>query len=98
MDDKIHINLMMAGVSYPLTINREEEEMVREAAKRVDIRVNAYRKFYKDLPNEVTMGMVAFQFALETLRQKDRNDTAPYTEKLKELTEVLENYFREQQG
>ena len=96
MDDKININLTMAGVSYPLTIDRDQEEMVREAAKQVDIRVNAYRKFYKDLPKEVILGMAAFQFALETLQQKDRNDTAPYTEKIKELTEVLEDYFREQ--
>ena len=96
MDDKININLTMAGVSYPLTIDRNQEALVREAAKRVDMRVNAYRRFYKELPNEVTLGMVAFQFALEVLQQKGRNDTTPYTEKIKELTEVLENHFREQ--
>ena len=39
MNDKIKINLQMAGASYPLTINREDEEMVREAAKQVDIRL-----------------------------------------------------------
>ncbi|HRN13107.1 MAG TPA: cell division protein ZapA, partial [Bacteroides uniformis] len=27
---------------------------------------------------------------------KDRNDTEPYTAKIKELTEVLETYFKEQ--
>ena len=27
MNDKIKINLQMAGASYPLTINREDEEM-----------------------------------------------------------------------
>ena len=39
MNDKIKINLQMAGAAYPLTINREDEEMVREAAKQVDIRL-----------------------------------------------------------
>ena len=34
MNDKIKINLQMAGSTYPLTILREEEEMVREAALR----------------------------------------------------------------
>lgn len=47
MNDKIKINLQMAGASYPLTINREDEEMVREAAKQVDIRLNAYREHYQ---------------------------------------------------
>ena len=30
------------------------------------------------------------------LQLKDRNDTEPYTAKIKELTEVLETYFKEQ--
>ena len=39
---------------------------------------------------------VAYQFALETLQLKDRNDTEPYTAKIIELTEVLEAYFKEE--
>ena len=39
--------------------------------------------------------MVAYQFALETLRMEQRNDTAPYTAKLKELTEAIEACFKE---
>ena len=35
MNDKIKINLQMAGASYPLTINREDEEMVREGSMRI---------------------------------------------------------------
>ena len=46
MNDKIKINLQMAGAAYPLTINREDEEIVREAAKQVNIRINAYREHY----------------------------------------------------
>ena len=42
MNDKIKINLQRAGASYPLTINREDEEMVREAAKQVDWSSAAY--------------------------------------------------------
>ena len=89
MNDKIKINLQMAGASYPLTINREDEEMVREAAKQVDIRLNAYREHYQNVSLERIIAMVAYQF-------KDRNDTEPYTAKIKELTEVLESYFKEQ--
>lgn len=38
--------------------------------------------------------MVAYQFSLEKLQLLERNDTAPYTEKVKELTELLEDYFK----
>ena len=85
MNDKIKINLQMAGASYPLTINREDEEMVREAAKQVDIRLNAYREHYQNVSLERIIAMVAYQFALENLQLKDRNDTEPYTAKIKAL-------------
>ena len=61
MNDKIKINLQIADSNYPLTINREEEEMVREAAKQVNIRLNAYREYYKNLEPEKIIAMVAYQ-------------------------------------
>ena len=97
MNNKIKINLLMAGASYPLTIEREEEEIVRSAAKQVDVKLNAYREYYPNVPQERILAMVAYQFALENLQLKQRNDTAPYTEKIKELTAELETYFRQEE-
>ena len=96
MNDKIKINLQIAVSNYPLTINRQEEEMVREAAKQVNIRLNAYREYYKNLEPEKIIAMVAYQFSLEKLQLMQRNDTTPYTEKVKELTELLEDYFQKE--
>ena len=78
MNDKIKINLQIADSNYPLTINREEEEMVREAAKQVNIRLNAYREYYKNLEPEKIIAMVAYHFSLEKLQLMKRNDTTPY--------------------
>lgn len=94
MNDKIKINLQIADSNYPLTINREEEQMVREAAKQVNIRLNKYREVYKNLEPEKIIAMVAYQFSLERLQLMQRNDTSPYVEKVKELTELLEDYLR----
>ncbi|MDO4165651.1 MAG: cell division protein ZapA [Bacteroides sp.] len=96
MNDKIKINLQMAGSSFPLTIKREDEEIIREAAKQVDIRLNAYREHYVNVSSERIIAMVAYQFSLENLQLKERNDTEPYTAKIKELTEVLDDYFKQQ--
>ncbi len=96
MNDKIKINLQMGGVIYPLTIERKDEEIVRAAAKQVNIRVNAYKERYRNVSEAQIMTMVAYQFALESLQQRQRNDTVPYTKKIKELTETLEDYFRQQ--
>lgn len=96
MSDKIKINLRIADSNYPLPINREEEEIVREAAKQVNIRLNKYREVYKNLEPEKIIAMVAYQFSLEKLQLLQRNYTAPYTEKVKELTELLEDYFKKE--
>ena len=97
-DDKIKINLQMAGVTYPLTIHREDEEIVRKAAKLVDVKLNTYRERYKSvaLNQESILVMVAYQFALESLQQAERNDTAPYLNKITELTELLEEYIKKE--
>ena len=44
----------------------------------------------------VYIAMVAYQFSLERLQLMQRNDTSPYVEKVKELTELLEDYFKEE--
>ena len=93
---KIKINLQIADSNYPLTINREEEQTVREAAKQVNIRLNKYREVYKNLEPEKIIAMVAYQFSLEKLQLMQRNDTSPYVENVKELTELLEDYFKEE--
>ncbi|NCC09134.1 MAG: cell division protein ZapA [Bacteroidia bacterium] len=94
MNDTIKINLKIGDANYPLTIKREEEEIIREAAKQVDMRLNRYRERYPNVVPERIMAMVAYQFSLEKLQLANRNDTRPYTSKLKELTEMLEEYFR----
>ena len=96
MNDKIKINLQIADSNYPLTINREEET-VREAAKQVNIRLNAYREHYRNVAPEKIIAMVAYQFSLEKLQLLQRNDTQPYTAKIEELTEMLEEYFRNEE-
>ena len=94
MNDKIKINLQMAGATYPLTINREDEEIVREAAKQVNIRINAYREHYQNISSERIIAMVAYQFALETLQLKDRNDTAPLYSQDKGTDRSIGNLFQ----
>ncbi len=96
MNDKIKINLQIADSNYPLTISREEEEIVRKAAKQVNVRLYAYRERYKGLAPEKLIAMVAYQFSLEKLQWMQRNDTQPYKEKIRELSDLLEECFKEE--
>ena len=88
---------LLGGFSYHFLVLTVDCERVGGSCHlQVDIRLNAYREHYQNVSLERIIAMVAYQFALENLQLKDRNDTEPYTAKIKELTEVLETYFKEQ--
>ncbi|MCD7899972.1 MAG: cell division protein ZapA [Bacteroides sp.] len=93
MNDKIKIKLRIADSYYPLTIDREEEEIVRLAAKQINDKLNTYRGHYKDLETEKILAMIAYDFSRQVLELKDKNDTRPYAEKIEELTELLDKQF-----
>lgn len=95
MSDKIKINLQIAGIPFPTTILRDDEEAIREAAKQVNARVDAYRKLYADsVSTEKILAMTAFQFSLDSIRLRQRNDTDPYDTKIRELTGMLDEYLK----
>lgn len=95
-DDKIRINLIMAGITYPLVIRRSDEEIYRKAAKEVETYINKYKEKYPKVANEMILAMVAYHFSLKSLLEEDRNDTKPFTDKIKELTDEMESYMNEE--
>jgi cell division protein ZapA len=96
MDDKIKINLRMAGYVFPVTTLPENEEMVRKAAKEVDVRLNEFMNQYGKLSKEVALAKIAYDYALENLQLREAKDTQPYDRKIDELTRVLEEYVKKQ--
>jgi cell division protein ZapA len=91
MDDKIKINLKIAGNTLAATITRDSEEMVRQAAKEVDVQFNELMNRHGDsLTKEKALAIVAHRYAMESIRLQKANDTEPYDQKVKELTKVLE--------
>lgn len=102
MDDMMKIHLLVDNVRYPLTIPRKDEQLYRDAAKQIDKILNKYRKLYQDrFPDfqpERFWAMTALELAFENVSMKDRNDTAPYMEKMKELTQEIERYISKNKG
>lgn len=90
-DDMIKIQLTIGNNPFPLTIRRKDEETVRKAAKQVDNLTNAYKAHYPELPEVRILQMVAYHLSLEGLKEKGRNDTTPYTEKIQELTQLVDD-------
>jgi cell division protein ZapA len=61
MDD-LTITVKIAGRAYKLIIQRDEEESVREAAKRVDEQIKTYASNYNSDKQDI-LAMVALHFA-----------------------------------
>ena len=85
MDDKFLIHVR---------INRSEEQIAREAVKQIREKMSQYRKVYPEAEEKDLLAMVAFQLSIENLKFEDRNDIDPFTEKVEELTNELENYLK----
>ena len=84
MDDMMKIHLLIDNERYPMTIRREDEQLYRDAAKQIDNKLNKYRSYYPDFSPARHWAMAALELAFENISMKDRNDTAPYQEKLQE--------------
>ena len=78
------IHLLIDNERYPMTIRREDEQLYRDAAKQIDNKLNKYRSYYPDFSPARHWAMAALELAFENISMKDRNDTAPYQEKLQE--------------
>lgn len=97
-DDKFLIHIEIAEKSYGIWIKREEEQIVREAAKVIRNKMLQYRQRYakSDVDVKDLLAMVALQLSIYNLQLKDKNDTVPFTDKIQELTNKMEVFLKEQ--
>ncbi|MEE3444684.1 MAG: cell division protein ZapA [Prevotella sp.] len=93
--EKLHIKLHVYDEEIEVTVNREDEEYYRAAAKLITDRYNAYAQAYKGRKGEHTISlMTLIDIALMYERVKHRNDTVPYNDVLQKLTSEIEEAMK----
>jgi cell division protein ZapA len=93
--EKLHIRLHVYDEEIEVTVNREDEEYYRAAAKLITDRYNAYAQAYKGRKGEHTISlMTLIDIALMYERVKHRNDTVPYNDILQKLTSEIEEVMK----
>ena len=96
MDNKkFRINIKIDGKSYPLTIDIEDEERYRLAAKRVNEIVRKYREQFGEQDSKDILAMAAFQIALSNTEMQQRNDKSLFIEELKNLNDDISDFLKE---
>lgn len=97
MSEKLHIRLHVYDRDIAVNINREDEELYRNAAKLITDTVNEYAKKYKDGNNvQNLLYMALIDIALRYIRESKRNDTAPFSNILEKITSEIEDALKEQ--
>ena len=90
--EKLKINLVIAGRSYPLSVNSNiEEEGMRKAAANINQLISKYEKNYAVSDKQDVLAMCALQFAskleISTLDTEEINTEA--LDKINELTKLV---------
>ncbi|MDB4709424.1 cell division protein ZapA [Flavobacteriaceae bacterium] len=96
MVEKLKINLVIAGRTYPLSVNSNiEEEGMRKAAANINQLISKYEKNYAVSDKQDVLAMCALQFAskleISTLDTEETNTEA--LDKINELTKLVSDHL-----
>ncbi len=91
MSNALKIKLSIADRVYPLTIQPEQEEGLRKAARKIEEMIKRFEQSYAVRDKQDVLAMCALQFAAQ-VEQKgidNRNDQQEVEERLSALNQRL---------
>ena len=94
---ELRINIKIDGRNYPLTINREDEERYRKAAKTVNEMILQFRELFQEQEPRDILAMAAFQIALSNTELHDRKDNSKFVDELKNLNDDISDFLKEKE-
>jgi len=91
VDPHLKIKVNIADRVYPLTIKREEEEMIRRAVKMINETVHSFQEKYAVKDKQDVLAMCALQWAsqLEKLKAHDKTAMKEVNSALNDFNELL---------
>jgi cell division protein ZapA len=94
---KLKINIVIAGRTYPLSVNNtNEEEGMRKAAIAINKLISKYEQNYAVSDKQDVLAMCALQFAskLEISTLEKSSEKTETVNKLKELTHLVDTHLK----
>ena len=92
---KLSINVNIGNRVYPLTIDRNEEELIRKAAKRVNDNMKQLGSTYEVSDKQDLLAMTALFFSNKALEVDDKIDniSGNYSSRIQEIEDDLNDYL-----
>ena len=92
---KFTINIKIDGKSYPLTINRDDEEKYRLAAKTVNETVRKFRAQFGEQSGKDILAMAAFQIALSRTEVLPAENETLLIDELRNVNDDISDFLKE---
>ena len=95
MADKLKIKITVAYRVYPLTVNPEQEEGLRKAAKKIEEMIKQFEQSYAVRDKQDVLAMCALQLAAQVEQKgidKD-NDKNNVATRLTVLSDLLDKHL-----
>ena len=95
MEDRVlGINLIIDGISYPLTVKASEEPYYRQAARMVNERLSLYKDLFRGEEGVRVMTMVALDIAFNSVRHTDEAGSADVMRRINELARLVDDTLK----
>ena len=89
--EKLTINLVIAGRTYPLSVeNTLEEEGMRKAATNINQLISMYENNYAVSDKQDVLAMCALQYAAQLEIKLQNNTESESSEKVNELISLID--------
>ena len=89
METKIKIKVKIADRIYPLTIQPEQEEVIRSSVKKIDQMIKQLEESYAVRDKQDVLAMCSLQYATKLIQSNNLNNIKDH-ENLKKLSNINE--------
>ncbi|BAX78513.1 cell division protein ZapA [Labilibaculum antarcticum] len=93
MDEKLSIRVNVADRFYPLKIDRNQEEVIRKAAKMINEKVLQYKQRYKDKDTQDFLAMASLQYVIKVIEAENKTDVSPVLEEVRAMEQELREFL-----
>ncbi len=95
MEDRVlGINLIIDGISYPLTVKASEEPYYRQAARMVNEKLSLYKELFRGEEGIRVMTMAALDIAFNSVKKSDEAGSAEVMRRINELSRLVDTALK----
>ena len=93
MEEKLSIKLHIANRTYPMKIERDSEEYIRNAVKNIEAKLKFYEENYaiKDKQDMLAMCLIEYASKFESVNNKNVVQDDGLTERLNGIETILDS-------